>query len=131
MAQHDPDSSPDGTISELNNDCEGRKTGSALGGSALISVDPSTGETKTLYGGRVDQKRFTPIRGQPDALPNGNTLISQSHAGRVFEVAREGEIVWELINRYDEADVAPVVDAIRYPPDYFEIQDQTGGSEAR
>ncbi|MFI5403821.1 MAG: aryl-sulfate sulfotransferase, partial [Planctomycetota bacterium] len=31
-------------------------------------------------------------------LPNGNTLICQGKAGRVFEVTREGTIVWEYLN---------------------------------
>ncbi len=31
-----------------------------------------------------------------DRLPNGNTLISDSHGNRVFEVNPEGEIVWAV-----------------------------------
>lgn len=31
-----------------------------------------------------------------DRLPNGNTLISDSHGNRVFEVNQDGEIVWEV-----------------------------------
>jgi hypothetical protein len=33
-----------------------------------------------------------------DRLPNGNTLIVESDAGRAFEVTAEGEIVWEFLN---------------------------------
>jgi hypothetical protein len=29
-------------------------------------------------------------------LPNGNTLITESDNGRVFEVTRDGEVVWEF-----------------------------------
>lgn len=38
-----------------------------------------------------------------DRLPNGHTLITDSHGGRVFEINKEGEIVWEarIINGYD------------------------------
>jgi hypothetical protein len=31
-------------------------------------------------------------------LPNGNTLICEGMHGRIFQVTREGEIVWEYIN---------------------------------
>ena len=31
-------------------------------------------------------------------LPNGNTLIVESKCGRIFEVRRDGEIVWEYVN---------------------------------
>jgi hypothetical protein len=30
-------------------------------------------------------------------LPNGNTLITEGPSGRLFEVAKEGKIVWEYI----------------------------------
>jgi hypothetical protein len=29
-------------------------------------------------------------------LPNGNTLITESDRGRVFEITPSGEIVWEF-----------------------------------
>lgn len=31
-------------------------------------------------------------------LPNGNTLVTESRCGRIFEITREGEIVWEYVN---------------------------------
>jgi hypothetical protein len=33
-------------------------------------------------------------------LPNGNTLICEGAPGRVFEVTREGQVVWELENPF-------------------------------
>jgi hypothetical protein len=33
-------------------------------------------------------------------LPNGNTLITEGACGRIFEITREHEIVWEYINPY-------------------------------
>jgi hypothetical protein len=35
-------------------------------------------------------------------LKNGNTLITEGHGGRVFEVTYEGEIVWEYISPYED-----------------------------
>jgi len=36
-------------------------------------------------------------------LPNGNTLITESHCGRIFEVTVDGEIVWEYTNPHNLA----------------------------
>ena len=33
-------------------------------------------------------------------LPNGNTLITEGSDGRLIEVTKEHEIVWEYINPY-------------------------------
>jgi hypothetical protein len=33
-------------------------------------------------------------------LPNGNTLITEGSDGRIFEVTREHELVWEYISPY-------------------------------
>jgi len=41
---------------------------------------------------------FSAKRGSNQRLPNGNTLITESDAGYVFEVTRSGEIVWEFAN---------------------------------
>jgi hypothetical protein len=44
---------------------------------------------------------YTPFWGDADRLPNGNILVtagvrSQSAASRIFEITREGRVVWEL-----------------------------------
>jgi hypothetical protein len=44
---------------------------------------------------------YTPFWGDADRLPNGNILVtagvrSQSAASRIFEITREGKVVWEL-----------------------------------
>ena len=31
-------------------------------------------------------------------MPNGNTLITESDSGHVFEVTKDGSIVWEFYN---------------------------------
>ena len=61
-------------------------------------------------------------------LKNGNTLITEGHGGRVFEVTYEGEIVWEYISPYEDGrapratDPNSVYRAYRVPsswvPDY-------------
>ena len=49
-------------------------------------------------------------------LPNGDTLITDGPAGRIFEVTRGGEMVWEFVN--PAAGYQSVYRAYRYAPDY-------------
>ena len=49
----------------------------------------------------VDSNRFySPFICSAQRLPNGNTLIVEGSGGRIFEVTREHEIVWEYISPY-------------------------------
>jgi hypothetical protein len=48
-------------------------------------------------------------------LPNGNTLICSGVAGRIFEVTRAGEIVWDYRNPLG-GDVEPPDHAGKAPP---------------
>jgi hypothetical protein len=41
---------------------------------------------------------FALNRGSAQRLPNGNTLIVEATRGRIFEVTRDGSIVWEYID---------------------------------
>ncbi len=56
-------------------------------------------------------------------LPNGNTLITESSGGRIFEVTRDGEIVWEFFNPRRAEGRGDLVGAVsggtRYGPDYL------------
>ena len=49
-------------------------------------------------------------------LPNGDTLIADGPAARIFEVTREGETVWEFTPR--AADAHLLSRSYRYPPDH-------------
>ena len=55
-------------------------------------------------------------------FPNGNTLVTESDAGRAFEVTPSGEIVWEFLSpwRAGEAGelVATLFEVVRLPPDF-------------
>jgi hypothetical protein len=35
--------------------------------------------------------------GSLERLPNGNTLIGETNRGRIIEVTRDGEVVWEYV----------------------------------
>jgi hypothetical protein len=49
----------------------------------------------------LDASRFySPFISSAQRLPNGNTLITEGSDGRIFEVTRGHEIVWEYVNPY-------------------------------
>ena len=66
--------------------------------SAVLELDPLTGETVWAYEGNPDNGFFTETCGSNQRLPNGNTLISESDSGRAFEVTADKQIVWEYYN---------------------------------
>lgn len=49
----------------------------------------------------LDANRFySPFISGAQRLPNGNTLITEGSDGRIFEVTKDHEIVWEFISPY-------------------------------
>ncbi|OGL41344.1 MAG: hypothetical protein A2161_20280 [Candidatus Schekmanbacteria bacterium RBG_13_48_7] len=68
------------------------------GFSKVIEINPLTQEISWVYEGDTKHPFYTDSCGSADRLPNGNTLIVESDAGRVFEVTPDKTIVWEYIN---------------------------------
>ena len=66
--------------------------------SRVIEVVPATEQIVWAYQGNPPESFFSKVRGSAQALPSGNVLITESTRGRVFEVTRAGEIVWEFWN---------------------------------
>jgi outer membrane protein assembly factor BamB len=85
--QHHPTLLPNGNILVFDN-------GHAF--SEVLEVAPLTGRIVWQYGPATDF--FTESRGSNQRLPNGNTLITDSDRGYVFEVTPDGEKVWEFAN---------------------------------
>ncbi len=74
-------------------------TGFCWGFSRILEVSPRTDEIVWRYGGEADAAEFySSTMGSCQRLPNGNTLICESTAGRIFEVNPRGEMVWEFGN---------------------------------
>ena len=94
MGQHDPDVLADGRILLFDNQGHyGRG-----GWSRAIEIDPMTGAEVWRYAGSAETPFESKVRAAQQRLPNGNTLITESTGGRIFEVTRDGRIVWEFIN---------------------------------
>lgn len=50
------------------------------------------------YKGDPPKSFYSFSRGACQKLPNGNVLITESDKGHVFEITRDGKIVWEFFN---------------------------------
>jgi hypothetical protein len=66
--------------------------------SRIIELNPQTEEIVWQYVAKPPQSFFSAGMGGNQRLPNGNTLITESDKGHVFEVTKDGEIVWEFYN---------------------------------
>jgi len=66
--------------------------------SRVVEVDPVSKEIVWEYRANPPEDFYSPTRGACQRLPNGNTLITDSDSGRVFEVTRDHEIVWDFYN---------------------------------
>ena len=117
IKQHDPHFLPNGRISVYDNRAD-LADGKILGGSRILSIDPITRSVQTVYQGDARNSFSSNMQGEHQYLPNGNILITEPYAGRVFEVKPSGEVVWSYINRYDEDEVYRVAGAERYPTSY-------------
>jgi len=92
------------------------------GMSKVIEIDPLTQKTIWAYCGTPENGFFSKECGSCQRLPNGNTLIVESHAGRAFEVTEDNEIVWEFYNparagKQNEL-VATLFDFVRLDPGF-------------
>jgi hypothetical protein len=76
--------------------------------SRVLEINPVTLEiewqytaTEANFQAPMDSYRFySPYISSAQRLPNGNTLITEGADGRIFEVTREHELVWEYISPY-------------------------------
>jgi len=62
----------------------------------ILEINPITEKIVWEYG--TNKEFYSPSRGSNNRLSNGNTLIADSDNGRLFEVTKEGELVWEFLN---------------------------------
>jgi len=127
LRQHDPEFMPDGRISIFNNNMyktayQGSYTRpDAPRVTNIMAVDPVTGETEIIYGQRPGQELLSVIRGQHELLDDGGMLITEFDAGRVFEVDKNGDLLWEYVNQFDDDYVGEVTNSSLYDSDYFKV----------
>jgi len=64
------------------------------GYSRALEVGTLSGEERWSFGGEPPQAFFSVFCGAATRLAGGNTLVTESTAGRAYEVSPEGEVVW-------------------------------------
>ena len=89
--------------------------------SRVIEMNPQTGDIVWTY---EHPDFFSRLRGSAQQQPGGNMLITESDGGHVFEVTRDGEMVWEFWNPdvvgSEEPTRAVIYRLMRYPLDYLD-----------
>lgn len=63
----------------------------------VVELDPRDGAKGWQY---KSPGFYSPTSGSQQALPNGNVLITSTRGRRIFEITREGELVWEWTAPY-------------------------------
>ena len=66
--------------------------------SRILEINPFLKKIVWEYQSVPADKFYSHRRGSSQRLPNGNTLITESDSGHVFEVSKTGKIVWEFYN---------------------------------
>jgi outer membrane protein assembly factor BamB len=94
--QHDPRPLDNGNLLIFDNGTHRRDHPATY--SRVIEVDPRTNTIVWQYADQSLFEFFSPYISGAQRLANGNTLICEGVHGRLFEVTREGEVVWEFVS---------------------------------
>lgn len=102
--QHDPSFLENGNILVFDNGFAREPNPFPSYGSRVVEINPKTNDIAWQFdGGKgvIDKIRFfSPIVGGAQRLPNGNTLITDGPKGHLFEVTKDGTVVWDFISPY-------------------------------
>ena len=90
--------------------------------SRVLAVDPETDQFDVIFQGEPREQFFSAHISGVARLSNGNHLITEGAAGRLFEVDSKGAVVWEWISPFQmkqRGDLCNwVFRAWRYDPDF-------------
>ena len=82
------------------------------GGSRVLEIDPVSRQVVWQYTAEDSGQPSWAFRSTHISaarrLPNGNTFIDEGQSGRLFQVTRDGDIVWEYVNAYPRIGKDPV-----------------------
>ena len=87
--QHHPTLLENGNVLIFDN-------GRGRGFTRIVELNPLNKEIVWEYTSEPREKFYSKLGGCCYRLPNGNTLITESDKGYVFEITRAGKIVWEF-----------------------------------
>ncbi len=66
--------------------------------SRIIEINPHSNKIVWEYKRDLPEIFYSSSRGSSQRFSNGNTLITESNSGHVFEITKNGKIVWEFYN---------------------------------
>jgi hypothetical protein len=66
--------------------------------SAVVEVDSRTNEVVWKYQAKTSNSFYTFRQGACQRLPNGNTFITSTQSGHLFEVTKDKELVWDFVS---------------------------------
>jgi hypothetical protein len=134
IRQHDPEFMAGGSILVFNNNAYYSSYGDGWVTtpdmervSNIIEYRPETDEYSIVYGGKPGQELLSVIRGKLEPTPAGGLLITEFAGGRVLEINKHKEVVWEYINRHNPGNAAEITEARIYPKNYFTLADWSCG----
>ena len=96
--------------------------------SRVIEVNPVTNEIEWEYTETPALAFYSFHISSAERLDNGNTLICEGAFGRIFEVTKNGRVVWEYINPFYAPDLRSgdptnmVFRAHRYSPEHPSLE---------
>ncbi len=123
LRQHDPEVDKEGNLWVFDNRTTVSQFNHAiylteprtLGYSRILSIDPAIRSVKYQYQGMADRPFYTSVMGRLQPLDNGNVLVVEPEAGRVFEIDSEtSNVVWSFVNLLEPGWVGRVAEGERY-----------------
>src|SRR3990172_5736541 len=95
--------------------------------SRVVEVNPKDGSTVWQYAGNPEASFFSAHISGAERLAGDNVLVCEGAPGRVFEITRAGEVVWEWISpfsyRAPSGQIMPFVFRVhRYSPDHAALK---------
>jgi hypothetical protein len=94
--QHDPNILRNGNLLVFDNGTAHRDA--FLPYSRVVEINVRSDQVVWEYKDRTPIHFFSPLISGARRLPNGNTLVTEGNFGRIFQVTKEGDVVWEYIN---------------------------------
>ena len=123
--QHHASTLPNGHVLIYDN---GMHRLADLSYSRIVEVNPATDEVVWEYQANPREQFFSGHISGAERQSNGNTLICEGTSGRVFEVTREGEVVWEwvspFVNRRRDQRMSWIFRVRRYALDHPALVDR-------
>ena len=113
VRQHDPHFVDGNTISVFDNHFVAGPGAAPQSRIALLSAPDHT--VRTWFAGSPKQPFHTPILGRHQWLPNNHLLITDSCAGRAFELDAQGQVVWWYVHYVQEGVVGAIEQVDRIP----------------